>query len=70
MTRRILSALTVIVTATMLHAASAGASEAGTPTQQAQAACSASGLVAGTAGYAACVANLAATLDQARRLAS
>ena len=70
MTRRILSALTVIVTATMLHAVTAAAAETGTPTQQAQAACSASGFAPGTAGYAACVANLAATLDQARQLAS
>ena len=70
MTRRILSALGVILTVTLLHAASAGASEVGTPTEQALAACSASGLVAGTADHAACVANLAATLDQARQLGS
>ena len=70
MNRQILSALGVILTTTLLCAAPAGASEAGTPAQQADAVCSASGLVGGTAGYAACVVNLAATLDQARQLGS
>ena len=70
MKRRTLSALCVILTVTLLHAASASASETATPMQQAQATCLASGLAPGTADYAACVANLTATLDQARELGS
>jgi hypothetical protein len=65
MKRRSLAALAVIVI--LLHAAAARAAEADTPTRQADVACSAYGLVAGTAAYSTCVADLTATLDQARR---
>ena len=65
MKRRSLAALAVIVTAT-LHAAAAGAVETDKPTRQAEVACSAYGMVVGTADYAACVADLSATLGQDR----
>ena len=70
MNRRIPFVAGPLLTAILLYALPAGASEAGTPTRLAQEACTASGLVAGTAGYAACVANLTATLDRARELGS
>ena len=66
MKRRSLAALAVIVTATLLHAAAAGAAETPTPTRQAEVVCSAYGLAPGTADYAACVADLSATLGQDR----